>query len=85
MWDSGREMYKIEMALYEKKNSVTLTSLEDHENSESNFLFLDVEFSAYIRPGVAIKLLLCDHEVMGSSPRNSLLQKCGESRGDDAA
>jgi hypothetical protein len=25
-----------------------------------------------------VKLLPCDHEVMGSSPRNSLLQKCRE-------
>jgi hypothetical protein len=55
MWDSGREMYRIEMSLYErKKNSVISTSLEDHENSESNFLFLNVQFSAYIRPGAAI-------------------------------
>jgi hypothetical protein len=27
------------------------------------------------RPGAVVKLLLCDHEVMGSSPGNSLLQK----------
>jgi hypothetical protein len=27
-------------------------------------------------PGAAVKLLPCDHEVMGSSPGNSLLQKC---------
>jgi hypothetical protein len=26
-------------------------------------------------PGAAVKLLPCDHEVMGSSPGNSLLQK----------
>jgi hypothetical protein len=25
-----------------------------------------------------VKLLICDHEVMGSSPGNSLLQKCKE-------
>jgi hypothetical protein len=30
------------------------------------------------RPGVAVKLLPCDHEVMGSSPGNSFLQKCRE-------
>jgi E1A/CREB-binding protein len=29
-------------------------------------------------PGTAVKLLPCDHEVMGSSPGNSLLQKCRE-------
>jgi hypothetical protein len=27
-------------------------------------------------PGPAVKLLPCDHEVMGSSPGNKLLQKC---------
>jgi hypothetical protein len=27
-------------------------------------------------PGAAVKLLPCDHEVMGSSPENSLLHKC---------
>jgi hypothetical protein len=27
-------------------------------------------------PGTAVKVLPCDHEVMGSSPVNSLLQKC---------
>jgi hypothetical protein len=29
-------------------------------------------------PGATIKLLPCDHEVMDSSPGNSLLQKCRE-------
>jgi hypothetical protein len=29
-------------------------------------------------PGTAVKLLSCHHEVMGSSPRSSLLQKCME-------
>jgi hypothetical protein len=29
-------------------------------------------------PGAVIKLLPCDHEIMGSSPGNSLLQKCRE-------
>jgi hypothetical protein len=29
-------------------------------------------------PGTVVKLLHCDHEVMGWSPRNSLLQKCRE-------
>jgi hypothetical protein len=29
-------------------------------------------------PGAAVKLLLCDHKVMGSSPGNSLLQKYRE-------
>jgi hypothetical protein len=29
-------------------------------------------------PGATAKLLPCDHEVMGSSPGNSLLQKCRE-------
>jgi hypothetical protein len=29
-------------------------------------------------PGTAVKLMPCDHEVMGSSPGNSLLQKCRE-------
>jgi hypothetical protein len=29
-------------------------------------------------PSTAVKLLPCDHEVMDSSPRNSLLQKCRE-------
>jgi hypothetical protein len=29
-------------------------------------------------PGAAVKLLPCDHEVMRSSPGNSLLQKCRE-------
>jgi hypothetical protein len=29
-------------------------------------------------PGAVIKLLPCDHEIMGSSPENSLLQKCRE-------
>ena len=28
--------------------------------------------------GAAVKLLPCDHEVTGSSPGNSLLQKCRE-------
>ena len=28
--------------------------------------------------GAVVKLLPCDHEVMGSSPENSLLQKCRE-------
>ena len=28
--------------------------------------------------GAMVKLLPCDHEVMGSSPGNSLLQKCRE-------
>ncbi|XBH99676.1 hypothetical protein VPH35_128938 [Triticum aestivum] len=28
--------------------------------------------------GAVVKLLPCDHEVMGSSPGNSLLQKCRE-------
>jgi hypothetical protein len=27
-------------------------------------------------PAAAVKLLSCNHEVMGSSPGNSLLQKC---------
>jgi hypothetical protein len=29
-------------------------------------------------PGAVVKMLPCDHEVMGSSPRNNLLQKCKE-------
>jgi hypothetical protein len=29
-------------------------------------------------PCTAVKLLSCDHEVMGSSPENNLLQKCRE-------
>jgi hypothetical protein len=29
-------------------------------------------------PGAVVKLLLCDYEVMGSSPGNRLLQKCRE-------
>jgi hypothetical protein len=29
-------------------------------------------------PGATVKLFSSDHEVMGSSPRNSLLQKCRE-------
>jgi hypothetical protein len=29
-------------------------------------------------PSTAVKLLPCDHEVMGSSPENSLLQKYRE-------
>jgi hypothetical protein len=29
-------------------------------------------------PSAALKLLPCDHEVMGSSPGNCLLQKCRE-------
>jgi hypothetical protein len=29
-------------------------------------------------PGATVKLLPCDHEVMGSSPENNLLQKCRE-------
>jgi hypothetical protein len=29
-------------------------------------------------PSTAVKLLPCDHEVMGSSPGNNLLQKCRE-------
>jgi hypothetical protein len=29
-------------------------------------------------PGTAVKLLPCNHEVMGSSPENSLLYKCRE-------
>jgi hypothetical protein len=29
-------------------------------------------------PDAAVKLLPCDHEVMGFSPRNSLLKKCRE-------
>ena len=29
-------------------------------------------------PSAAVKLLPCDHEVTGSSPGNSLLQKCRE-------
>jgi hypothetical protein len=29
-------------------------------------------------PDAVVKLLPCDHEVMGSSPENSLLQKCRE-------
>jgi hypothetical protein len=29
-------------------------------------------------PGTTVKLLPCDQEVMGSSPRKSLLQKCKE-------
>jgi hypothetical protein len=29
-------------------------------------------------PGAAVKLLPCDHEVMGSSSGNNLLQKCRE-------
>jgi hypothetical protein len=29
-------------------------------------------------PGAVVKLLPCDQEVMGSSPENSLLQKCRE-------
>jgi hypothetical protein len=28
--------------------------------------------------GAAVKLLHCDHEVIGSSPGNNLLQKCRE-------
>jgi hypothetical protein len=31
-----------------------------------------------VSPGAAVKLLPCDNEVMGSSPRNILLQKCSE-------
>jgi hypothetical protein len=30
-------------------------------------------FVLFRRGALAVKLLLCDHEVMGSSPRNSLL------------
>jgi hypothetical protein len=29
-------------------------------------------------PNAAVNLFPCDHEVMGSSPRNSILQKCRE-------
>jgi hypothetical protein len=31
-----------------------------------------------VTSGTAVKLFLCDHEVMGSSPKNNLLQKCRE-------
>jgi hypothetical protein len=31
-----------------------------------------------VSPGAAVKLLPCDHEVMGSGPGNSFLQKCRE-------
>jgi hypothetical protein len=30
------------------------------------------------RPGAAVNLLPYDHEIMGSSPQKSLLQKCRE-------
>jgi hypothetical protein len=29
-------------------------------------------------PGAVVKLLPCDHEVMGLNPENNLLQKCRE-------
>jgi hypothetical protein len=29
-------------------------------------------------PGATVKLMPCDHEVMGSSPGSNLLQKCRE-------
>jgi hypothetical protein len=37
-------------------------------------LFVSVKGSL----GTTVKLLLCDHEVMSSSPGNNLLQKCRE-------
>jgi hypothetical protein len=46
--------------------------LTKHLTSIVLFVFFYVKWS----PGAAVKLLSCDHEVMSSSPRNSLLQKC---------
>jgi hypothetical protein len=32
--------------------------------------------AALLSPSTVVKLLPCDHEVMGSSPGNNLIQKC---------
>ncbi|XBH87655.1 hypothetical protein VPH35_075074 [Triticum aestivum] len=43
------------------------------------FIYYTMLFSFSISClGAVVKLLPCDHEVMGSSPGNSLLQKCRE-------
>jgi hypothetical protein len=44
----------------------------------------NVDASVKGSPGTVVKLLPCDHEVMGSSPGNSLLQNCrGRLRTED--
>ena len=45
--------------------------------SFDNLLFLSLIFLNNLL-GAAVKLLPCDHEVTGSSPGNSLLQRCRE-------
>jgi hypothetical protein len=40
----------------------------------NSYIFLQLKGS----PSAAVKLLLCDHEVIGSSLGNNLLQKCKE-------
>jgi hypothetical protein len=54
--------------------------LRDFPTDQVNVI-LRVEWKCLIlkgSPGTTVKLFPCDHEVMGSSPRNSLLQKCRE-------
>jgi hypothetical protein len=41
-----------------------------------NLVFVKHENKLEAKPGVVVKLLPCDQEVMGSSPGNNLLQKC---------
>jgi hypothetical protein len=43
-----------------------------------NMHFFIQQIVVVASPSVAVKLLPCEHEVMGSSPENSLLQKCRE-------
>jgi hypothetical protein len=43
-----------------------------------NLVFVKHENKLEAEPGATVKLLPCDKEVMGSSPGNSLLQKCKE-------
>jgi hypothetical protein len=53
-------------------------SVLEHIIEKMQLVSILIRFSIKGSPDIAVKLLPCDHRVMGSSPGNSLLQKCSE-------
>jgi hypothetical protein len=57
-----------------RKLELKFASVRDDKNWDGVTCWSEIFWS----PSAAVKLLPCDHEVMGSGPENILLQKCWE-------